>query len=196
MDTMMLVTDARVVRTRAALDRAVTELAAAIPIHEITVSQLAEAAGINRVTFYKHFDSPSEALARSLESDLRKGSERADDSPSKDADPIDVLRAALCAALDHIDRFESVYQTQLSTKFEGVLHPVLTEYFAEVIRSTSLEAASSDEADARRTLAEYFLAHGIAGTITGWKQNVRIDREDLVAIVLRRLPDDLFQRRS
>ena len=204
------VTDARVVRTRAALDRAVTELAATIPITAVTVSELAEAAGINRVTFYKHFDSPSEALASTLELDLRRAAEQAEQAdpsaeststasepePAPESDPIDVFKAAMHTALDHMDRFKSVYQTQLSGRFDGVIHPVLTEYFADVIRSTSGTAPSTDEVENRRRIAVYFIAHGIAGLITGWLQNLCMDRDEMVATVLHRLPDDLFQNRS
>lgn len=194
-------TDARVVRTRAALDRAVTELAATIPISAVTVSELAEAAGINRVTFYKHFESPSEALASTLEHDLRRTSVAEEGSPepatqdSADEDPIDVFKNSIYTALDHLDRFKAVYQTQLSSRFDGVLHPVLTEYFADVIRSTSGDEAPNDAADARRSIAVYFIAHGIAGTVTGWLQNICMDREEMIATVLNRLPDDLFQHR-
>ena len=179
-----------------------TELAATIPIASVTVSELAEAAGINRVTFYKHFESPSEALASTLEHDLRGTSEATEHSStaarngSPDADPIEVFKNSIYTVLDHLDRYKAVYQTQLSGRFDGVLHPVLTEYFADVIRSTSEEEAPNDAADARRSIAVYFIAHGIAGTVTGWLQNICMDREEMISTVLNRLPDDLFQRRS
>ncbi|QIM19135.1 hypothetical protein G7066_12175 [Leucobacter coleopterorum] len=51
-------TDARIVRTRAALHSSITDLAAHKPVPTITVSELAIRAGINRVTFYKHYASP------------------------------------------------------------------------------------------------------------------------------------------
>ena len=211
--TMALVTDARVVRTRASLDRAVTELAAQLPISAVTVSELAEAAGINRVTFYKHFDSPSEALASTLERDLRRAATENGDAAegahnghnaaeivlkngSSNDDPIDVFKQALHVALDHIERFTTVYQTQLAGNFDGVIHPVLTEYFAQVIRSTAGAEAPTDEADSRRAIAVSFIAHGIAGVITGWLEGICVDREKLIAIVLNRLPDDLYQNRS
>lgn len=50
-------TDKRVRRTRQALDQALEELALNYNYHEITVTMLTQAAGINRKTFYLHYDS-------------------------------------------------------------------------------------------------------------------------------------------
>jgi AcrR family transcriptional regulator len=73
-------TDARIVRTRAALNRAIIDLATEKAVPSITVSELAAEAGINRVTFYKHFTTPAEALGAALSLDLDQAQTRSSSS--------------------------------------------------------------------------------------------------------------------
>ena len=49
--------DKRVMKTRKAIHSAMTMLLAKKPIEEITVTELAEAAEINRKTFYNYYSS-------------------------------------------------------------------------------------------------------------------------------------------
>ena len=62
-------TDLRTIRTKNAIHHAFQELAANTSIEHITVKELAELAGINRKTFYSHYDS-IEALEQELLRDL------------------------------------------------------------------------------------------------------------------------------
>jgi AcrR family transcriptional regulator len=50
-------TDLRTIRTKKAIHQAFQEMAGAIGIKNITVKELAQLAGINRKTFYSHYDS-------------------------------------------------------------------------------------------------------------------------------------------
>lgn len=59
--------DRRVVRTRAAIDRAFRKLLARMPYNKITVSAVAREAGINRKTFYLHYLSIDELLAHIIQ---------------------------------------------------------------------------------------------------------------------------------
>lgn len=63
------VTDLRTIRTKNAIHTAFQEMAANTDIEHITVKELAELAGINRKTFYSHYDS-IEALEQELLRDL------------------------------------------------------------------------------------------------------------------------------
>ena len=64
-------TDLRTIRTKNAIHTAFQEMAAKTSIEHITVKDLAELAGINRKTFYSHYDS-IEALEQELLRDLIK----------------------------------------------------------------------------------------------------------------------------
>lgn len=62
-------TDLRTIRTKNAIHAAFQEMAANTDIEHITVKELAEQAGINRKTFYSHYDS-IEALEQEFLRDL------------------------------------------------------------------------------------------------------------------------------
>ena len=49
--------DKRIMKTRRSIHSAMTDLLAVKPIEEITVTELAEAAEINRKTFYNYYSS-------------------------------------------------------------------------------------------------------------------------------------------
>lgn len=59
--------DPRAARTQALLRAAIMQLASQRPVAEITVKEIIEQAGVNRSSFYQHFDSREELLASSLE---------------------------------------------------------------------------------------------------------------------------------
>lgn len=62
-------TDKRIMKTRKAVHAAMTKLLANKPIEEITVTELAEAADINRKTFYNNYSSVN-AVAEEMEDEL------------------------------------------------------------------------------------------------------------------------------
>lgn len=54
--------DRRVLRTRRAIQRSLLRLLETQPMDRVTVTQLAEAADINRKTFYAHYREVGEVL--------------------------------------------------------------------------------------------------------------------------------------
>lgn len=61
--------DKRIMKTKKAIHAAMTKLLANKPIEEITVTELAEAADINRKTFYNNYSSVN-AVAEEMEDEL------------------------------------------------------------------------------------------------------------------------------
>lgn len=59
--------DPRAAHTQELLRAAIVSLAAARPITEITVKDIIERAGVNRSSFYQHYESREELLASALE---------------------------------------------------------------------------------------------------------------------------------
>lgn len=70
--------DRRVVRTRAAIDRAFRDLLATTPYEKITVSAIARRANINRKTFYLHYSSVDDLLVHIIEKAVINAAESAD----------------------------------------------------------------------------------------------------------------------
>jgi AcrR family transcriptional regulator len=69
---MSTISDARVVRTREALRRAMTELAAENPLEAITVRAIAARAGVGYATFFRHYADKDELLAEVSELLIRE----------------------------------------------------------------------------------------------------------------------------
>src|SRR6478736_2833717 len=92
--------DPRKQRSQERLYAAALELAADLPMSELSVTQIAEAAQVHRSTFYEHADSPEALVQAALTAEL------------------DVLRAALMS-----DRSDAA--TSLVTVTRGVLEHVL-----------------------------------------------------------------------
>ena len=59
--------DARIVRTRRALESALLELAEERDFSEITASEIARRAGVNRNTLYLHYHDKDDLLVQTLE---------------------------------------------------------------------------------------------------------------------------------
>jgi len=68
---MSTISDARVVRTREALRRAMTELAAESPLEAITVRAIAARAGVGYATFFRHYADKDALLAEVSERLIR-----------------------------------------------------------------------------------------------------------------------------
>ena len=60
--------DRRVVKTQAAIHRALEELVCEKPPHRITVAEITRRANIHRKTFYLHYNSVDELFREELES--------------------------------------------------------------------------------------------------------------------------------
>lgn len=164
-------TDARVIRTRAALDKAIIELAAQAPMSDITVSELAATAGINRVTFYKHFNSPNEALSAALNSDLapvREAWARAYDGTNGSTP--EHLENALLSIVDHVERFRPVYETAIGAPHDGVVQNLLADSFTELVQLYLDARAKLDPPmpDIDLDIVARLFAHGLTGGIKSW----------------------------
>ncbi|WP_203580111.1 TetR/AcrR family transcriptional regulator [Microbacterium hibisci] len=184
--------DPRKQRSRDRLYAAALDLAAEHPISDLTVTQLAEAAGVHRSTFYEHADSP-EALVEAaltaeldvLRADLLK--DRADAATAVST----VTEAVLRHILDHV----GLYRRELADGGGG-LHAMLSRHFRGTTETllergrveldvTVAGMPRSDVADA----AARFLADGTVGIIDGWLRHPSPRVEDFLRVYEALLPD-------
>ncbi|MBK0417842.1 TetR/AcrR family transcriptional regulator [Leucobacter sp. CSA1] len=190
-------TDARVVRTRAALDRAIAELASEASVSEITVSQLTETAGINRATFYKHFTSPAEALEALLAQELDPVRERLQGYATPGSDPRAVFQSTMTEVLDHIERFRDIYETAFASPHDSTAGHVLAAHFAESARAFLGEPEGGGPLDPTidRDVVASFIASGLVGAIGVWLRREDCSREMLREAMLAVLPGFWFPGR-
>lgn len=184
-------TDARIVRTRAALHSAITELASTKPVPSISVSELATHAGINRVTFYKHFASPAEVLGSALALDLDSTREHyITRYATHSGDPVDIFVGSIDQILDHIDRLRPLYVLSINTPQDGTVPNLLADHFTVTITQYLQQRESWEPAlpEFDRAVVARFLAHGLVGAIKAWVLSGSRDHEVCLRSVVAAAP--------
>lgn len=188
-------TDARIVRTRAALHDAILELCSQKAVTEVTVSELAEAAAINRVTFYKHYASPSEALRAALTLELDPTRALLVTRLSSDqVDPRQDFIDGVNLVLDHIERFRCLYEISFSTPDDGAVPNVLTVHFVETLRIylDHRRAVNDCLPEFDPEVVASFFGSGLLGTLYYWVRKGTQNREELVQSMMTLTPDWWF----
>lgn len=192
-------TDARIVRTRASLRAAILELASQKPVTEITVSELAAAADINRVTFYKHYVSPAEALGEALQSELDATREVVlARQAAGDCNTPDALICGLDLILEHVARHRRLYELSVSAKDDGAVPWALSEHFSTTIKMFLEHRASDLPCNGKFDIdiVSGFYGAGLVGAVYTWLQAGETDTAPLVDAVTRILPEWWFPQKD
>ncbi|MCS0498906.1 TetR/AcrR family transcriptional regulator [Protaetiibacter mangrovi] len=165
--------DARQRRTRAALHAAAIELAAAGDPGAITVTALAERAGVHRSTVYEHGGSPLDVLQAALADELDELRER----HLRDADPRGIavaLQQVTLGVFAHVDRHAAVYRN-LDGAAGATLHAFLSEHFQTSTRLLIAQSSlvvpggpgGADPGFVEDATVRY-IADGVVGLIAVW----------------------------
>jgi AcrR family transcriptional regulator len=183
--------DPRKQRSRDRLYAAALALAADQPISTLTVTQMADAAGVHRSTFYEHADSPQALVEAALTAELdRLRKELMEDR----ADAATALTTVTTGVLEHILRHREIYRREL-TDGGGALHAMLSRHFRGTTEALLRDgrvripvavdgAPAADVSDA----AARFLADGTVGIIDGWLRHPRPRVQDFLQLYLALLP--------
>ena len=173
--------DTRQRKTRAKLAEVILRLAAERPASELSVSEIASGAGLNRSTFYEHASSPVELLETVLRDEL-------DEIRAQHLGDDELRSAALAisdttvAVLNHIDSHDEVYrrglgdgtgaaslQPMLSTHFEQSIDVLLEHHAVEIPGVPAPgENPGDPSSEFLRRAAARFIATGTVGAIEIW----------------------------
>ncbi|MCS5715785.1 TetR/AcrR family transcriptional regulator [Herbiconiux sp. CPCC 205716] len=171
--------DARHRRSRAKLAEAVLRLASERPIDEVTASEIASAAGVNRSTFYAHAASPLALLESVLREELDALRDRHLASVPR-AVAAEAVTAVTLAVLENIESHATIYERGLLADEQGghsgetSLRPMLAAHFEESSRQLlaqhALFPSTEDEAadPLLATMVGPFVANGSVGAIAAW----------------------------
>ncbi|MCL2850378.1 MAG: TetR/AcrR family transcriptional regulator [Micrococcales bacterium] len=160
--------DPRYLRVRAALRRAVLELAADRPPEEITVAELTAAAGVSRTVFYSHASSPVRLLAEALFAEVLP--DRLELAMANSQEAFGPLwREGYLALLGYVEARRGVYATAVAAR-SGLLG-ALVDYYTE-LATTAVDAVVARMAEpvspSWRTMAVHQHAHGAIAIIEAW----------------------------
>jgi AcrR family transcriptional regulator len=191
--------DPRKRRSRDRLYAAALARAAEQPLSALTVTQLADAAGVHRSTFYEHADSPQALVEAALTAELDQLRDALMDDRS---DAATALTTVTTGVLEHILRHRGIYRREL-TDGGGALHAMLSRHFRGTTEVLLREGrvriplavdgvAASEVADS----AARFLADGTVGIIDGWLRHPRPRVEDFLRVYDALLPEWWPQHRE
>lgn len=161
-------TDPRAVRTRRKLIDAFHAAVADSDPSAMSVSGLARAAGINRTSFYSHFDSPEDLAIQAL-SELFDVVGNADIvmRAGHDVSASEASRRALRDIVGFVDERRDSYARVLGPGAAPRLVRAVTDAFKERT-ATSLERVSTRPPGADVRVTARFLAGGVLGVIGDW----------------------------
>lgn len=167
--------DPRARRSRDRLFAAVLELAAAGRIDDVSVSEVARAAGVTRDTFYRHASSVSELLTMALAERLVEfvAASVGDGLPDR-SELVGILASAEIGLVRHIAGLGSVYRTALGGSTAAPVRRALTAFLQENIVVALREypdiapLPESELDDRSRAMIAAYAASGTVGAIEVW----------------------------
>ena len=179
--------DARVRYTKMVIRSALMALLSEKPIAKITVTEICALAGINRATFYSHYQDPTDLL-RCIELEMVEDVMSRLGAAFNDSDS--GLRSALVSILEYIEKNADICSILLSdsgdTSFQSRVVDILETQFV---------APWSDARRLRLEDAEYiytFCAIGAFGLIRKWLGDGMKKSAGEMAELILRLTDGIY----
>lgn len=144
--------DARVVRTRATLHRALLALAERVPFAQITVTAIAQEAGIGYATFFRHYRDKQDLLAAIA------------------GDFIDELMVEMGAPIAGDTRTAALTLARFVEQRRGICHALLVgagdAIRKEVVDRAVRSAQSIPDREPHAFPREMLISHTVAATLT------------------------------
>lgn len=160
--------DPRVIRTKRALREALMRLVEQKPFSRVTISEITEEAGLDRTTFYLHFQGIHELmgeLAESLFKELR--SEIYNDQSSDFSQRPEEIEGYVEVVFNHLEKYSHFYQRVLGKQgdpyFNELFQLMLSELLFEPIAS---HFTGSNEVSSEMILR--FYCSGFTGVAIWW----------------------------
>lgn len=131
--------DPRIARTRRSLRDALFSLARERALDEISISDIADRAGINRSTYYQHYSDKDTLLAEALDAVIEDTVAEATESPITEADGARLL----AAYLDHVEQNAALYRKLLGESGSAAIQVRMTRRLQSII-AAALDQAEGD----------------------------------------------------
>lgn len=181
--------DRRTVRTVAAIEDAVREALRDTALDELSVAEVCRLAGVGRPSFYTHFDSIPELVARMLTDEID------DELPIPDVEQFDAeqieptLTVNFGAALRLVARDRYLYRAAFASASSGVLRRVLEQAIEVRVRNIILIWQDRGlTGDVDFAVAVPFVAGGITRSLEEWAVDDSTDAEGRARAIRDQMP--------
>lgn len=160
-------TDPRIQRTRASLQEALLTLCKQRDLDEVSVSEVAEAAGVNRTTFYQHYADLNTLLADALDA-IATASHAQLEVQMADLGEMDYADI-ISKYLQHVHDNASLYRRVLGSTGSPVIVARLTERVS-IISESGMRASGFSESALPIPIAAASVAGSFVGILRAWLQ--------------------------
>ena len=172
--------------TKRALLSAFGELLEEKPFNKITITDLTRRCGLNRMTFYYHFDNIYELMIWGLETQLRDVSRDFVNYASWKTGYLRVFDFAL----ERKSYIRKIFQTIERENLERYLYRIAERLVLAVIDDKGAPALSEDD----RLFTAEICAHVLVGTLVGWVSRGMNEPPALMVKRAARLLDGIIEK--
>lgn len=175
--------DRRVLRTRRSLYEALITLTVQKGFAAVTVSDLTETAGVNRATFYRHFQDKFDLLDQYAKEVYRLLDASAQPLPWSASGSPEEAEAGLVRMFEHIRSYAPFYRVMLGRKgdpgFAGIMQSFIQMRVAQAIPEALRERPATQ-------LVLSYIASGSVGVTRWWlEHDMSLSSTELAAISIR-----------
>lgn len=158
--------DQRIELTKRLLKEGLLRLIKTKDLNRISVTELCKESGINRATFYRHYEEPRDILnelRRNMFQKVRKF-EWQDKTDSSEDGLIKWLEETCCYFYENSDLLNVLFQTRSDEEFVALLNEQCREYIPKLRRNGLTDEIDDDAI----RLGTYYFAGGIYYILRQW----------------------------
>jgi AcrR family transcriptional regulator len=183
--------DLRVQRTRNLIVEALIELTIQKGFVAVTVQDIVKRAGINRATFYRHYQDKFDLLDQYAQAVYQLPYNAPDPgSPAGEDVTFEKTVPGLVRMLEHVRRHAKFFRVMLGKNGDPAFAAKIRQYIQKRIRRSMPEALLSDENSADSYLS--YVSSGAVGVLAWWLEHeMPYSPEQMVAILSRFIVADL-----
>ncbi len=182
-------------KTRNSLVEAFVEICAAQGMKKVSVAQIARCAGVNRATFYRHFEGTSDLLDRGLASLLGDFFARIDASaPPGSANPDRVL-VRVSTFFEMVHRHEKIFRPLISGAAGPILLEQMEAFVDDFLQESRLRIVGEEHLSIPLPLATRVLTSILMGLAFWWMDHPRaFTPRQMASFYLGLLAQGLFKQ--
>lgn len=155
--------DPRIARTRASLQSALLELAHDGGLAAVTVGEITERAGVNRSTFYQHYDDKDTLLADALDAAMVQVGDTLGGAVDAEGIPVEIY-----AYLAHVRDNATLYRDVLGDHGSAVVAARLRQRLDAIVVSSIAAAPANPYRDVPLDVVSAGISGAALGVVRAW----------------------------